>query len=203
MTNNSENVCSFVRRRKADLIELFGGKCCLCGFNAFQEALEFHHVNPEEKEFSIASNVMKNLESQLQELKKCILVCANCHRGIHFHCYEVPSNWKDFYNEEYANVLREKLELTQHGKIFHCKSCGKEITKKAQYCVECAHYQSRKAERPTRDILKSLIRKESFLHIGKIYGVSDNTIRKWCKAVNLPTKKAEIKNYSDSEWELI
>lgn len=69
MTNNSENVCSFVRRRKADLIELFGGKCCLCGFNAFQEALEFHHVNPEEKEFSIASNVMKNLESQLQELK--------------------------------------------------------------------------------------------------------------------------------------
>lgn len=36
--------------------------------------------------------------------------------------------------------------------------------------------------------------------IGKKFGVSDNAIRKWCKAVNLPTRKKEIDNYSDEEW---
>lgn len=48
-----------------------------------------------------------------------------------------------------------------------------------------------------------MIRKESFLAIGKKFNVSDNAIRKWCRAVNLPEKKTEIKKYTDEEWELI
>jgi hypothetical protein len=54
-TKNSERVCKFVKNRKTNLISLFGSKCCICGFNAYQEALEFHHVNPEEKELSLSS----------------------------------------------------------------------------------------------------------------------------------------------------
>ena len=46
-----------------------------------------------------------------------------------------------------------------------------------------------------------MIRKESFLSIGKKYGVSDSSIRKWCKKMNLPSKKSEINQYSDLEWE--
>jgi hypothetical protein len=38
-----------------------GGRCILCGFDKFQEALEFHHVNPEEKDFTLTSSNMKNL----------------------------------------------------------------------------------------------------------------------------------------------
>lgn len=45
-----------------------------------------------------------------------------------------------------------------------------------------------------------MIRKESFLCIGRRYNVSDNAIRKWCKAMNLPIKKTEIKQYSNEEW---
>jgi hypothetical protein len=48
-----------------------------------------------------------------------------------------------------------------------------------------------------------LIRTSSFLQIGRIYNVSDNAIRKWCKAANLPSKATEIKQYSDEEWEKI
>ena len=88
--SNSENVCNFVRNRKANLISLFHGKCCLCGFDQFQEALEFHHVNPEEKELKLSSQVMVSLDRQINEARKCILVCANCHRGIHAGYYEVP-----------------------------------------------------------------------------------------------------------------
>ena len=83
--NNSKNVANFIRRRKSNLIKVFHSKCCICGFDKYQEALEFHHVNPEEKEFQIGggNTIIKALDKQLQELKKCILVCANCHRGIH------------------------------------------------------------------------------------------------------------------------
>ena len=43
----------------------------------------------------------------------------------------------------------------------------------------------------------------SFVDIGKEFGVSDNTIRKWCKKYQLPYQKKRIKEYSDSQWEKI
>ena len=60
--SNSETVVNFIHRRKINLRSVFHSKCCLCGFNAFPEALDFHHVNPEEKEFPLSSNVMKSLD---------------------------------------------------------------------------------------------------------------------------------------------
>ena len=35
----------------------------------------------------------------------------------------------------------------------------------------------------------------SFLAVGRKYGVSDNAIRKWCKAYDIPTKKDELKKW--------
>ena len=83
----------------------------------------------------------------------------------------------------------------------HCIDCGKIIDNRSQRCEECEHKRQRKVEWPQRDELKNLIRTESFSSIGQKYNVSDNAIRKWCKNYNLPTKKSEIKNYSDKEWE--
>lgn len=61
--SNSQAVIDFVKRRKSNLIKVFGGKCCICGFNKWQSALEFHHVNPNEKDFSItAENTTKAIE---------------------------------------------------------------------------------------------------------------------------------------------
>ena len=72
-------------------------------------------------------------------------------------------------------------------------------------CRDCYNlYFNRKVEdRPSREELKKLLRKESFIYIGHKYGVSDNAIRKWCDAYNLPRKKQEIKKYTDEEWENI
>lgn len=58
-------------------------------------------------------------------------------------------------------------------------------------------------KRPERAELKDLIRHNSFLSIGKQFGVSDNSIRKWCVAYDLPTKKKYIKSLTDKEWETI
>jgi len=83
----------------------------------------------------------------------------------------------------------------------HCIDCGKIIDSRSQRCEDCEHKRQRRAEWPQRDELKKLIRSKSFCAIGKQFNVSDNTIRKWCKNYNLPTKKSKIKQYSDKEWE--
>jgi uncharacterized protein YjcR len=55
----------------------------------------------------------------------------------------------------------------------------------------------------TRNELKKLIRNTPFTKIGELYGVSDNTIRKWCEKYNLPKRSTEIKQITDIEWEKI
>ena len=67
-------------------------------------------------------------------------------------------------------------------------------------CASCVQKQSRIVERPTREELKAKIRIEPFTTIGDEYGVTDNSIRKWCKAYNLPKTKKEINQISDEDW---
>ena len=198
--SNSATVIEFVKRRKENLIKVFDSKCCICGFDKWQSALEFHHVNPEEKDFSLTTNsTTKAIEKQLAEMKKCILVCSNCHRGIHSNILTVPENWKDFYNDDIAQQL---IEDTQ-AKKYYCITCGKEKSKNGIYCAECAKKFQRKTDRPDRETLKYLIRNKPFKQIGLDYNVSDNAVRKWCIPYNLPNTKKEINSYTDEEWENI
>lgn len=75
---------SGVRRRyKLKLVEYKGGKCSICGYNKCLDALEFHHLNPNDKVFSLTCSDTRSFEKLKAEVDKCILVCANCHREIH------------------------------------------------------------------------------------------------------------------------
>lgn len=201
---NSENVCNFVKNRKSNLISLFDNKCCLCGFDAFQEALDFHHVNPEEKELSLSSNMMVSLDKQIAEARKCVLLCANCHRGVHGGYYQIPANYQQFFNEEQAAFLIQRNNEIKNGKKHYCQRCGILLNDNTTYCIDCGHIVQRKVEnRPEREELKYLIRHFPFTQIGKKYGVTDNAIRKWCKQYTLPESKTFIKSLDDQEWEKI
>lgn len=69
-----------------------GGKCQCCGYNRYVGALEFHHINSEEKDFGIsAKGYTRSWERVKEELDKCILVCANCHREIHGNIIPCPT----------------------------------------------------------------------------------------------------------------
>ena len=204
--NNSQTVIKSIKRRKSNLIKIFGGKCCLCGFDAFQEALEFHHVDPSTKEFALAStsNMTKSIDKQIEEVRKCILVCANCHRGIEYGYLQVPENWQSLFREDVAQELLEQTNITKHGQKRYCARCNKELLSYGStYCPECKSFLERKVERPSREELKKLIREESFTKIASLYGVTDNAIRKWCDAEGLPRKKTDIKNMTDEQWALI
>lgn len=87
---NDANLYQKTKKRaiKHQLILYKGGKCEKCGYNKCEGALQFHHINPQEKDFTISEiNINKNnfqMELLYKEVDKCRLLCANCHAEEHF-----------------------------------------------------------------------------------------------------------------------
>lgn len=70
-------------RRRSWFMAFFNG-CQLCEYSKTIRNLAFHHVDPETKEYQITlDKFTRSLSSLLKEVKKCILVCHNCHGEIH------------------------------------------------------------------------------------------------------------------------
>ena len=78
------------RDRKLTAIEYKGGKCESCGYDKCPDVLEFHHLDPSQKEASWNKMRLWGKEKLLTELDKCAILCANCHRETHF--YQRQSN---------------------------------------------------------------------------------------------------------------
>ncbi len=76
------------RKSKTDIkklcVDYKGGKCQCCGYNKCIAALDFHHLDPSEKDFSIAHKRGSSFTEEIKkELDKCVLICSNCHREEH------------------------------------------------------------------------------------------------------------------------
>lgn len=71
------------RNMKLQAIKLLGGECSMCGYSRCIDALEFHHENPNEKEFKLGSGNTISWKDYKTEALKCTLVCSNCHKEIH------------------------------------------------------------------------------------------------------------------------
>ena len=81
--NYEGNIKTWRIKYKTECLDYKGGKCEKCGYSKCLSALEFHHLDPKEKDFNISRNKKRNFEMVKKELDKCILVCSNCHREIH------------------------------------------------------------------------------------------------------------------------
>lgn len=161
------------------LITKANHSCELCGWNQINPItntvpLEIHH-----KDGNYLNNNIENLQ----------VLCPNCHS----------------LTPNYRNLNRTFSSTRERGtarKKF-CVDCGKPISDDAIRCQDCfGKHQTEllHARIPSKDELKQLIRTKSFVQIGKDNGVSDNAIRKWCIGYGLPSKKKDIKKYSDEEW---
>lgn len=74
------------------LIEKMGGCCQECKKEYHFSCYDFHHLDPSKKEYSIGSVLMNyKIEDIEKEVDKCILLCSNCHRIIH---YKIKNNGK-------------------------------------------------------------------------------------------------------------
>ncbi|NQV12467.1 HNH endonuclease [Candidatus Uhrbacteria bacterium] len=81
------------RRKIRDLsIDYLGKRCQICGYDKCNEALDFHHRDPSKKSFGIsAKGYTRSWKKVQDELDKCALICANCHREIHAGKTQLPT----------------------------------------------------------------------------------------------------------------
>jgi len=84
-------------KRNKDFIDDYRksiGICKRCGYNKYWEILTFHHRDPKTKIFILSGNkyVNRGLMAIENEMKKCDLVCPNCHAEIEMLKREVEEN---------------------------------------------------------------------------------------------------------------
>lgn len=163
--------------RKIELIEYKGGKCEICGYNKNLAVLNFHHIDSSKKSFNIDGRLLANkkMEDLINEANKCMLLCANCHQELHHENHDI---------ETVKQLLEEHQSKKNKREIYVCKDCGKilNIENKTQLCSECYVKHSaerRKVERPSKEELQKLLKENSLSKIGKMFGVSHASIKKW------------------------
>lgn len=107
---SSQAVIDWRKRTKIRIVESMGGKCVCCTYNRSVEALELHHLDREDKNFGfggIRANP-KSWDKIVVELRKCVLVCSNCHKEIEYCGLEVPRDAARF-DERYADYRKLNL----------------------------------------------------------------------------------------------
>lgn len=169
-------------KRKQDLANCLGGKCARCSYNTTVKALDFHHIDPTQKSFTISQIINKDLSLQLEEIKKCVLLCANCHRELHAGIWNI----EDIDIPKFIDkITKEKIKDIKK-ECSNCKTVFFLTHRTRLYCSEkCSGIGRRKIERPSREELQKLVWEKPSTQIAKQYGVSDRMIGKWCEAYNI------------------
>lgn len=146
------------KNTKQRMVDSMGGCCQICGYNKTTNALEFHHLDPSEKEMgfgAIRGNIV-GWNKIIIELRKCILLCSNCHKEIHEGITKIPSSFSIF-DESFANY--------------------KELKPKKQYTKK---ERISKVDWSNIDLLE-LKKTKSNVQIAKMLGISETAVRKRLK----------------------
>lgn len=107
----------------------------------------------------------KSNDNRLENLR---ILCPNCHSQTDTYCGR---------NRTETRVRKNKKHT--------CISCDNQVFKADNRCKECFLKIARKVkDRPTKEELNNLLQTNSYVSVGKMFNVSDNTIRKWLKNPN-------------------
>ncbi len=122
-------------------------------------------------------------DNRLENLQ---LLCPNCHALTDNYC---------------GKKLKEEKNK--------CKICGKEISKKAEYCTDCYHsliqtkgakeykkyHHSEKRPNNKEELIEAFKECGSFSGVGRKYGVSDKGVIKWFSYYELPTSSLKMRDF--------
>lgn len=118
------------RAMKHILVEYKGGECVECGYDKCDGSLQFHHLNENDKDFSIASIkpnkvTMADLRA---EVDKCALLCANCHSKKHMvddvvgFVMKLATKHECYHEDKVCIVCNTEFVAKHHGRNY-CYSC--------------------------------------------------------------------------------
>lgn len=106
-------------------------------------------------------------DNRLENLR---ILCPNCHSQT----------------ETYGSKRLKKHDKLWQKTSKKCSCCNTIISDKSTKCFECSKDISK--VKPIKEWLEQLVYMFSIIEIGKIYGVTDNTVRKWCKGYKINYK---------------
>ena len=184
MSKQSEAVTRWRKNTKRKIIHALGGKCCICSYDRCEDALDFHHVVPEDKDFhwgTINGNI-RGWDTIAAEMKKCICLCSNCHREVHARLVEIPINAQRF-----DETLIPKELLFERDTYDDCPVCGKQKLKARRTCsVECANTRRIKVvDWNKHDVVKLVDEFGTYEAVGEMLGVTGAAVaRKYKRALN-------------------
>lgn len=192
-------------------VQALGGKCIICGGKFEECCYDFHHLDPTIKDFTISSCNTNGAKSWLKirdELKKCAVLCSNCHRLLHNGFVEIDTTKcyfiDDYYDWDWCDEIAFNTKTGEpiKSQIKVCPICGNEKAAASKTCRNCSENNQRHFD-VSREELKELIYVLPFTEIGRQFGVSDNAIRKRCVLYGLPSKKSDIKQFTREDWDKI
>lgn len=171
MSKSSEAVKRWRANTKNRMVKAMGGKCQCCGYDSCNNSLSFHHIDPSKKDmgFSETRANPKQWINIVEELRKCILVCNNCHGEIHAGVRKLPDVYS-LFDESFA----EYKEL----KEYNFCSCGKEKPATFKFCShKCASTNRRKVNWENIDLI-DLMKTHTIGQLEDLLGVSNAAIYK-------------------------
>lgn len=164
-------------------------RCECCGLVDKTITLELHHINGDPTD-----NRLENLQ----------ILCPNCHsktsnfRGkntrIHKNASELILSDDEAEQRRHEKLVKRRVPIDQRKikplESIKCLHCGKEFKpkeKKTKYCcVEC-YRAANSSNRPSiLELINSFRQYKTFTKVAKVYGISDNGVRKWCRLYKIP-----------------
>jgi hypothetical protein len=174
MSYRSKKVQQWRNKTKLKLIEAMGNKCARCNYDKCKYVLHFHHINSNGKDDTIA-NFLRNprkIQIIIEEAKKCVLLCANCHGELHASLWNLNEiNIPQIDDSIDFNMVPEKKEHI-------CQQCGKPTFNRFYCSYQCAGKSNKKIDWPDVNTLKQMVINNSYVKVGDLLGVSDNAVRK-------------------------
>ena len=189
---------TFYQKQKLRSIAAMGGKCQICGYDECIHPLQFHHIHQEEKEDKLCVLYHSSWDVVVEELRKCALLCANCH--LRLHAGVVGGDLISPFDEKCVSleIVDQKANLKKYSRRNYCRFCYKPIDSADIFCsTECrSAWKQKSAHKPDAwknvDLL-TLTQTMSYVEIGKMLGVSNSAVRKrmeklmkWKKMTDIP-----------------
>lgn len=83
--NRGRYVLQRGRKLKEELVNSFGNKCNICKNSFHISCYDFHHLDPKTKKESLSKLMSSGqLSKMYKEAKKCVMLCAHCHKILHY-----------------------------------------------------------------------------------------------------------------------
>lgn len=183
MSVNSEAVKRWRKNSKKRIIDSMGGCCQICGYNRCTYALALHHIDPNEKEIGLGAYRAnpRSWNKIVEELRKCVLLCHNCHSEVHEGLVTIEINVKRF-DETYADYT----DVDSSEDLNECIVCGIMKPTRNKYCsLVCSGKVSRRVNWDNVDLKYMLESGKTYVAIGRELGISDVSVRKRAKRLNL------------------